>query len=722
MKRSVIVFVVVLIGITLLSCGKPNPLSPPAAEVQQVINFSDEKITTSSGEFIYRQTIYLNELEGCEYSYRVQTVDNSLPTGMTVDPDGWLYFPNPCYTDEELLLEPPDHHIVWTNKSRISLDFYSTDAKVSNLVTKVEVRVKSPNGSINHYESPYKSDRLISSRIIVPFSNGAVTGTGIEFKMVENPSNIYVEGMFAHHFMYRLNKLDMNYNTISSGEWHNSINSPDIRTVVLNGQTTPAITVTPNEITEFECYVVSRLGVEESSHQLVKFIPTSGNKPTALIYPESIVGLGSYHQSFSGGSVAFNEQIPSSEQNGTNSLLWGGDGSYYAINSNDFKLHFRWGYNGEYNSNDPFQLNTNVCLNEQGQSYYSTIVAYDLRWDGAPFPIQPGFFEPEQVTHTDGSTWLRVKNMLDSCRHIIMQQIANGTHTFAVCAVDNQFVYSEPASISITLNPYKPQSQRSGILIVDDSAHHNSNSPEQTVDAFYNAVIPSTWGTVNSFDLAELNTGTLPLGSTLLQNYKAVVWHSDNPSSTGKLPQNTNALRFYLSHGGNLLISGTSKLLQDFQALANGDYELYHDYLGINGNIAEWAGTLGTSLTNNPFFYQAIGLNGLANIDLETTNSFNSIVNSRDGLGVVTYFNPGTGSDFLYKLGCKTPGMDNFSPTQEQYELYSSKYVAYKHSYLGSNVVVFGFPLSYMEQADVSSALQNIFGGILGTKVSEGRK
>jgi hypothetical protein len=62
-----------------------------------------------------------------------------------------------------------------------------------------------------------------------------------------------------------------------------------------------------------------------------------------------------------------------------------------------------------------------------------------------------------------------------------------------------------------------------------------------------------------------------------------------------------------------------------------------------------------------------------------------------------------------------------FPPTQEQYDLYSSKYVAYKHSNAGSNVVVFGFPLSYMEQAPVAAALQTVFNDILGNTVAQGR-
>lgn len=724
MKNTVIGFVVVLACFTMLSCGKQNPLSPPVTEVHQEINFSDDKIAISGDEFIYRQYISLSHTPEYAYSYRLHTIQNILPEGIYTDDEGWLYFLAPGYNNAALLSQPGTHRSVWTSSHNISMDFASANAKISNLVNRVEIRIKKPSGEISHLESPFKSDRLISSRIVVPFGFGDTTGTGIEFKLQEFTNNIFVDGMFAHHFMYRLNRLDSEFQVINFGEWHSSIDCPDIRSVILNGYTNPSITITPGNYTVFESYVVSRLGVEESSVNSVVFRPVSGNKPKAIVFPSTIVGLGQYHQSFSyePASMAFYSQIEPSEQNGYNSPLWGSGSDYYAINSNDFKLHLRWGYSGQYNNDDPFTAPANICLNEQGLPYYSKIVAYDLRWNGAPFPTQPGFFEPEVVSHSDGSSWLRVKNIIDASRRVVLQQLPNGTHNFQVCAVDIQNVYSNPTSINITLSAYKPPSQRNGILIIDDSIHSTSSSPEPYVDAFYNAVVPNTWGNVVNFDLAELSAEKLPQGSFMLQNYKAVVWHSDNPSNSGKLKYNYTALRFYLSHGGNMLISGTSKLLQELQALYNTDSGFTSQYMGINVDPTELGGSLGTSITNNPYFYQAIGQNGNSNIDLETTTSFNSIVNSRKGIGAVTYFNPGAGLNYIHRFGCKTPGMDSYSPTQAQYELYSSKYVAYKHSYNGANVVVFGFPLSYMEQADVTSSMQTIIGNILGSKDTQWRK
>jgi hypothetical protein len=62
-----------------------------------------------------------------------------------------------------------------------------------------------------------------------------------------------------------------------------------------------------------------------------------------------------------------------------------------------------------------------------------------------------------------------------------------------------------------------------------------------------------------------------------------------------------------------------------------------------------------------------------------------------------------------------------YPPTQEQYDLYSSKYVGYTHSFEGGNIAVFGFPLSYMEQDAVANAMGDIISEMLGEKISQRR-
>ncbi|MDD2229371.1 MAG: hypothetical protein PHY48_08170 [Candidatus Cloacimonetes bacterium] len=721
MKTFLNIGLMLLIALFLVSCGKQNPFAPAAQQTQEEISFSDQTIPLADGEFIYRQGIQIAPHAGSVYSYKISTLGSDLPDGIVTDEQGWIYFRVTGDESGKPLTETGTHRNIWTTQTLLSCDFISQEGKLTNLITKVELRERNKAGNIIELSSAFRSDRLISSRIVIPFfNNGVTTGTGMEFGLQENIGNIYVEGLYAHHFMYRLNILDGNQQVLSHGDWYSSLESQDMRKVALNATTTPAIIPNAaNQFTQFESYVVSRQGVEEASRNTVYFKAASGNKPTALIYSETLVGLGQYHYTIDVNShpQAYYEQISTSNEN-KNRALWLNDTGYEAINSQDFKLHLRWGHKGLYDSDNPMSILTNDCYNESGVSYYSKVVAYDLRLDGAPFPTFSQFFEPVVVSHGDGSSWLRIKNMFDSCRHVLLSNLSNANHTFEVCAVDLQNVYSLPAQVIINLLPYKPVSQRNGILIVDDSKSNINYSPEQTVDSFYNAVMPSHWGEVSVFDTYSSTDQIIGISTPRLQNYQAVIWHSDNPATVGTLSNNIDPLDMYLANGGKLIVSGTNKLLSAFQELNFKAPNFLSNRLGIPNTTSY--GQVGLSITNNPFFIQADGLNGLSDVNLNTTTSFNSIVNLRKGLGTIAYFNPDAGLNFIYKLGCKAVDFPTYPPTQEQYALYSSKYVGYKYSHLGSEVVVLGFPLSYMVQAEVSSALQSILGEMLGTNLAKG--
>jgi hypothetical protein len=112
---------------------------------------------------------------------------------------------------------------------------------------------------------------------------------------------------------------------------------------------------------------------------------------------------------------------------------------------------------------------------------------------------------------------------------------------------------------------------------------------------------------------------------------------------------------------------------------------------------------------------------GLDDIPLNLSYPFNPMVNVRQGFSSLTLFDPSLNLDWLYAFGCKPVDHPTFPPTQEQYDLYSSKYVTYKYENNGSSVVVFGFPLSYMEQTPVANSLNTLFDDILGNSVAQRR-
>ncbi len=713
MRKLLSVILCIAAGLLLVSCGHQVPTIPNTGE-DPAISFSEDKIPLTENEYIYRQTIspYL-ELPGADYSYRVQTLSGNLPEGYIADADGWLCFGND----------------VWTDKSELCLDFRSENGKIKDMVTQVSIRTRKSNGKIEETSSPFKSNRLIGSRISSNFHNGQDTSCGLEFTLQEVIGDIFVDGMYAHHFMFRINLIDANLTPVTLGSWYSSTSMADIRKVILNGSSTPAITPTPaNHYTQFECYVVSRSGIEESTRQSVYFRALQGFKPQALIYPQTAAALGDKHFSIVDDDFMYQNELIPRNGNHRNRRLWASESGLQAIWTPDIKLHLQWGYWGEFGqiiptgtytiTNNPWDPAINVCTDVNTHAdYHSRVEYFDLRWDNAPFPSQTYHVNPSLVTHQDGSTWLRIKNLNPQARSIIFSGLSSGMHQLQVCAVDLQNVISDPAIMQINLVPYKPYDQRSGVLIVDDSAN-NASSPDALVDDFYNAVVPTTFGSVSSIDISSIEPDDCYLNPIMMQNYKGLVWHTDSPSANPKLSGYADALNIYLGNSGRLVLSGTHKLAGEFDT-----WIPLSDFLADNFGIASEAsyGILSASLVQKTFFIGAEGIQSLPDIDLEIDDAINPVIELKEGLSSVTWFNPGMQVENQYMFVCKPVNAGQDPPTAEEYDFYSSKYVGYLKHQGDAYVAVFGFPLSYMEQQQTQAAMQVLLNIIFGTAKHQGR-
>lgn len=706
----------------LLGACQEKSLTGPLSESFNPLSIQEDKIPLADSEYLYEQNIVISNTEDNDFfAYKLITYKGELPEGYFADSDGWLYF-RTFGTDNSIpLSEPGNHRTIWTQQKNLHFDFPSSEGKINNLIVQVQVKVKKDSSFIDVFQTSLKSNRLLGSQIIVPFSDGAITGAGIEFTLRERISDVFVEGLYADHYCFRINKLDNNLQIIEFGTWYNSVAFPDFRKVILNANSEPSLSTDTNTYTQFESYVVSRQGIEEANHHSVYFKVNSGYRPVAVIYPAAIIGLGTYHYNVCPKDLSIpSDIIESNVPNRLNRSLWQTDNGFEAINSADFKLQLRWGHKGlycciaennVYYTDNPFTgpatKECNDCLNADSYNYGSRVAYYDLSWDNNSFPSAYQFLQSEVVTH-DGQNWLRVKNLNDNSRHYTFQNLTSGLHTFKVCAVDLQGAISDPAVISILLSDYKPIASRSGILIVDDTINNASISPEIYVDNFYNAVVLNTFGPVQVFD-GLANEATNYTSATLLQNYKAVLWHTDNYSQNSKMIFNSDALYIYLQNGGNLIISGTGKLSNTFNYfLENGS--LLTEKLDLNGST-DFANS-----GNNWFFINALGLNGMNNIALNLTNPFNNNVQLRQGLGNVLYFESSTGLNFIYQFGCKPVNSEVYPPTQEQFNFYSSKYIGYTYNSGTGKVAVFGFPLSYMNQTETASALQNLFSNMINNE------
>lgn len=700
------------------SCRSRIPTAVGDAAPQAIL-CSEAKVPLPDGEYLYRQTLLAGgpHPEGSLYAWKLSTLSTRLPEGFETDTEGWL-----IRSDG-----------IWAPEPQISLEYASQQGKLRDLVTKAQLRIKTTDGQISEHLSPFKTQRIITSNIFVSFPNGATTSTGLCFDLAESVGDIFVEGLIADHFMYRINIINSSLATISHGEWYSSITSPDIRQVILNESTLPAISPTPNtRFTQFEAYVVSRGGVEQATPKSVYFHADSGFRPDAWIHPNLIAGLGEHHYSINRIEQIYNLELIPSASYRRNRILWQTGEVFSAIHSPDFKLHLHWGYNGQFGyyanpgsnptvTNNPFQSPLNHTISETGGNYWGKIVAYDLSLDGERFPTLPQFIAPQYVTHTDGSQWLRVRNLNQSASSCVLSGLGPGTHIFKVCAVDASGLYDQvPAVITINLVPYKAPSQRSGILIVDGTYNHNTYAPEAAVDAFYNQVVPTDWGPVDTHEISYVNPWNAALNPTLLQNYKAVIWHMDNPSSSGDINLYGDALEVYLELGGKLILSGTWYLNTKFSYLKDKYPELVTQRFGINNlNCFSFPST---SVLTNPWLIGADGMEQIADIDLELTNPMVAVVQTRQGIGGVLCYDGSQSAGPLHRFNCKLPTATAYPPTQAQYDQFANRYVSFAHQQGSGITAVFGFPLCYMEAADVSTALHELLTGWLGSPNLKGGK
>jgi hypothetical protein len=716
MKQCLYLLVITVLLSCLFSCQKSNPLEPEISWGR--IGFTEDKIPLEGNEYVYRQGMFSNSEEGSGvlYAWRITTLSGGLPEGWLADPDGWLWFR--ADGSDIPLSQPGPHRSIWTSQSNLSFDFQSHEGKISDLITRTELKVKSPGGGISQYASAFRSGRIIGSLISVGFQNGAETGTGIEFGLREVMGDIFVDGLYADHFMYRVNILDEDLDVITEGEWYNSLEMTDIRRVKLNTDTYPALVINaPGQYTQFESYVVTRQGIEEAARHTVYFQAKGTYKPKALIYSQTLAALGTYHYSIWQEDPLNGYDLIPATDNRRNKNLWSTDDGYELINSPDLKLHLQWGYHGQYASqyssplvegwDYPFGREVNTCLDaDTDENYYSKVEYFDLRLNGSTFPYLGQFILPEYITH-HGRNWLRVRNANDNARHCILEGLADGELVLEVCAVDLQGAVSDPASVSISLLPFKPWESRSGILIVDDSFSSSALSPEDYVDSFYESVLPTTWGAIDAIDIHDEGLSYTGVPATLLQDYKAVVWHSDNPSDAGHLAVNADPLDIYLGMEGRLVLSSTVKLASILQNMSMSAPSFSSGKLGIGSQSDYFA--LSNSLVSDPFFVEAQGMDNNPDIGLNVSDAFNPLVHNFQGLGSVTCFNPSLSQTFTHRFGCKPVDSLVAPPTQAEYDLYSSKYVGYTHE----GVAVFGFPLSYMEQDDVENALSVVLHALL---------
>lgn len=743
-------------------------------------DFVPSNVNPDSVSYVFQQRIYWHATDKdgvvSGYAFRVLDENNNpiavpgyefisldaddglIPDQLLADyGNGWVihYLPG---ADQSLPLDDPEaRRSIWTSQKYAVINFPAANelGEPSPTISRFEVVAIDNRGGITA-EAAWRKFRATSDVPTCTLSttkgnpDGEEVGSGLKLLFTMQDTDPFISPIpFKYEFM--MMKIDNAGNTIpgTESEWFDTYNQDHINEYRLTRYTTPALTYdveangTTNQTTQIIARATDMAGVVSNLGTTfpLKFKVKPGFRPQTQMYSAKTLALGDYHYEDWGDDTT-PEVLPFTIINGTQRyatcFFQNMEKMNSVVASANLKSYMRWGWVGEYGivtnngamyaKDDPYGKKVDVVLDRNtGNNYYSEITHFDIRYDGEPYNYAP--FANSIKVDDDGTRWLRLPiNTPLVMQSIVLtgQQMAaepDGSpkvHKFEVRCVDLQDEYDPiPAVFEFVVVSYVPQTQRSGILLVDDDKHHIAYSPEELVNTKYANMLAGLGNVTtikrsvdtDTYDLLADSRSRMLAFSDLMQ-YQAVVYHSDNPGDTGTFNMEYDGLNLYLLNGGNLVVSHTQFLKSVLDAV--GKDGMRRTLLRQMGMLDDpQAKFLGASLTQNPFFQGANGLAGFPNIALNFTDGFNSVVNGRQGLAAVTYF-PVLGSGTpIYTMNCKPVGYPVYPPTQSQFDEFNGKTVAVKNITPASGkVYTFGFPLSYMNDLEAKAVMNKVFSEI----------
>lgn len=748
------VFVLSVILLLLISCSNHQNSNSVQNENFAFADFTGEKIDIENSiEYLYTQYVSWDFIDNGNplYAIRITTTNDELPSNIFTDAEGWIYHYLPNADQTIPLSSNLAERTIWINDNSFEYTFESHFGELAHIISQVEVKYL-----LNEFESDpitagffnYREIGTVLSTVAGDI-DGREISTGTIFTLHENITDIFVEGLYADHFMYRINIIAESDSTIiEEGDWHNSIDCEDIRevemTVVIGNALVPN---DDGELTQFEAYIVTRSGFEDIDNPArMNFKVTEGFYPNTLIYngieqngaecSNDCFALGENH------FVTYVEPylgfvLPSKLIN--NEICYAtptwidAEGNYAMIGSDDFQYFIHVGYKGEYQINNP-NANYNGYVYDEltFMNYYTTIKFFDIRLDDQAF-IHPDLPADEyNIIDNNGLEWLRVPIENELSQNFILENLDYSEHTITVRAVDLAMnVDQTPSEYTFYLQEPVPLYNREGILILDDDPNNNS-SPDDLLDQFYLDIFANYSGNIDVLDRydiqcniwnSNLHWGKDVFSPTDLQNFKLLVYHTDNPVEGNNLAEEYDVLNLYLKNGGNIIVSSAQNLsTKHISRFVIQGIPLLQNYFGIeldeDAILTFEKDNYSANYQHYTYFVNAIPetANGYSQqIDLEYP-SFNpyvniGIFNPCHGLGPVSYFN----EDYLandvtvmYRYGCAVPNGEPGWPTQDDYDFLIQQPVAIKRSANDCNCYIFSFPLSYMQLDQVTLLMDQI--------------
>jgi hypothetical protein len=777
-KKSVIYLMILalVVLVVLISCeprkGTLNANLQPYISITDYFGVDSDTLITESQ--LFQQTVQWSGTDEdgvvAGYAFRVLNEEgvpvatpgyDAITSGYD-DPDmnGWVkfYLPN---ADTSIPLDQSAQTTIWFDQSYATINFPAADANgdSSNVVSIFEVKCKDNAESESESASKYfqahsnTPTAMISSNI-----DGEIISTAIILEFAMSDEDPFV-GDDAYFYEYKLEIRDSNNVVIpDSGyndEWLSTLGSDDV-TLALHSSlnNNPLI---PNDLdnTTFLRVRAIDTALIESDEIEISFTVKEGFYPGTVIYfgegnasANGIYALGTDHFA-TYLDEAISDILPSVQTSDgahhATAFWYNLEQKYTAIGSNNFKTYMRWGYNGEFENNDPHKKRNDETKDElTGQTYHCQIIGYDIRLDGEPYYYPP---IPAEGVHLqvddDGKRWLRVgvNYPIGQATTLTLTSFGGSLddmyddHIFEVRAIDLQgAVDLTPHEFHFTIVPPISKEEKYGVLIIDDESNSSSSAPDSLLNDFYEYIV-SDFETdpgyinreymnllLNADGLGDLHHGKSVIASSDIQQYKAIIYHADNPTAEFSFWKEFEVLKIYLLQGGNLIISSGSTLKIIHQRCSENAFNILEEYFGIQMSDTDAIGRASTSYTSNPFFIKAVAEDGYNDFDLLLPSFNTTITNPQapilnvNGLGPVAYFNDGCEAEVIYRYGCKEVGEDppglpptwHIVPTQEEYDEFNGLPVALKKVSDNNSCFIFGFPLSYMEPDQVKTMMTQL--------------
>ncbi len=764
-KKSAIYLILVIAVVLIMStsCERKGTLNTNLQPYITITNyFGADSTSLISGPLLFQQTIQWSGtdedgwVEG--YAFRVLNEEGepiATPGYDVLDENGWVKFYTPS-AEQDIPLSQSAETTIWRDQCYSTVNFPAADANgdSANVVSIFEVKCIDNAGNESDIARKYFQAHSHTPSIFLDTEiDGKTISTAIIFSFVMKDGDPFV-GDDPYYFKYKLERRKLD-GTIVGGypdEWISTLELPDVSLALhsaLNGNALIPNTI-ENDVLQDSTFLRIKAidtALIESEELEISFIVKEGFYPGTVIYygdgnanANGIYSLGASHFA-TYLDDAISDILPSVQTSDgvhyATAFWYDGEDKYSAIGSNDFKTYMRWGYNGEYKDNDPHKRREDKTLDEiTGQEYFCEIIGYDIRLDGEPYYYPPIPAEDDHLqVDDDGKEWLRVgaNDAIGQATTVTFTSYGGsldnmyGEHTFEVRAIDLQgAVDLTPHEFTYTIVAPVPKEEKSGILIIDDDAD-TGESPGGYVDTLYTYIISDyveEHGYINRKELSLSNgmSGLHHAKSIIapsdIQQYKAIIYHSDNGAAEFDFWKEFEAFKIYLLHGGNLILSGGGTLKIIHEKCSDNGFNILEEYFGIPMNNTS-INRVSSEYLVNPFFIKAIAEGSFNDIDL-LLPSFNSTITnpmapflSVNGLGPVAYFNSHN-SEVIFSYGCKDVAEDppgcpfHINPTQEEYDLYNGLPVALKYETTNNSCYIFGFPLSYMDRDQVKTMMTQI--------------